>query len=154
MLNLRLAHETDMRLIMHWITDELSCRTWAGPGFNFPFTWESFIDDIGFHTIETFVLVTNMDQPIAMGQLMHRDNRLHLARILVHPEHRGKGYGRQLCEKLMKEGSDRHGNNSFSLNVYRFNTVAKKLYDSLGFIISPDQRNAPSPDSIFMIRRH
>lgn len=148
----RQALKKDLKLIMEWIPDETACRIWAGPGFRFPFTWKSFIEDLGFPVLETYVLENASHQIVGLGQIIHRENRLHLARILVHPELRGQGYGRQLCEKLMRRGSDFYGKKEFSLNVYRQNATARRLYESLGYVIAADQSTAPSPDSIFMIR--
>lgn len=68
-----------------------------------------------------------------MGQLLAKENNyLHLARIIVDPFKRAMGYGRLLCNELIKTAG-RKGYHKISLNVYRGNTVALKLYESLGF---------------------
>jgi ribosomal protein S18 acetylase RimI-like enzyme len=150
-MKLRKADSGDLIRIMDWIDNEKACRIWAGPGFRFPFNRDQFVHDLGFHMYETYALVDEADLPVALGQIIHRNNRLHLARILVMPALRGKGFGRCLCTALIKEGKSRHGNKAFSLNVYRHNTIARKLYETLGFREAADQSEAASPDSVFMI---
>jgi len=52
--------------------------------------------------------------------------------IAVEENHRGAGYGRaamQLAEKAAAE----HGASTLGLNVFGYNTVARGLYDSLGY---------------------
>ena len=149
---LRQAKAEDLHIIMNWIRDEKSCRIWAGPGLRFPFVWDRLITDLGFFTYDTYVLADNKDNPVGLGQIIDRDGHQHLARILVNPDCRGLGYGRVLCNKLIERGRSQNKNKPFSLNVNRHNKVAIKLYESLGFIISPNQKTIPTPDSIFMIR--
>ena len=150
-LKLRDANQDDLREVMDWIESEKACRIWAGPGFRFPFDWDRFLEDLGFNIYETYSLVDDTDNPVAIGQIIHRNKRLHLARILVTPDLRGKGYGRLLCEELLKVGRFNHGNKAFSLNVYRHNTVARQLYETLGFKEAANQSEAASQDSVFMI---
>ena len=150
-MKLREANTGDLSRIMDWIDSEKACRIWAGQGFRFPFEWDQFVHDLGFYTYKTYTLVDGEDLPVALGQIVHRNNRLHLARILVIPALRGKGYGRRLCTELIKEGRSHYGNKAFSLNVYRHNTVARKLYETLGFREAADQSEAAGPDSVFMI---
>ena len=150
-MRLRRATKENLESMMGWIDSEQACRIWAGEGFRFPFTTDQFFKDLGFPEYETYVLADKNDIPVGLGQIIHRSGRLHLARILVMPALRGKGYGRRLCEELIKEGRARYGNKAFSLNVYRHNTVARQLYEKLGFRPAPDQGQAASNDSVFMI---
>ena len=150
-MKLRKTVPEDLRLVMGWIENEKACRIWAGQGFRFPFNWDNYLEDLGFYTHETFSLVDESENPVGIGQIMQRKNRLHLARILVNPGSRGQGYGRLLCELLITEGRSRPGNKPFSLNVYRHNRLARELYIRLGFKEPEDQSEAVSHDSVFMI---
>jgi ribosomal protein S18 acetylase RimI-like enzyme len=58
---------------------------------------------------------------------------VHLARLIVDPQQRGKGYGRLLCVRLMETARSRQFVDRFTLNVCRDNDVALRLYHSLGF---------------------
>lgn len=52
--------------------------------------------------------------------------------IHVHKDHRGKGYARQICTCLLKEGMKKGAENAY-LQVVDGNTPAVRLYESLGF---------------------
>jgi ribosomal protein S18 acetylase RimI-like enzyme len=62
--------------------------------------------------------------------------------IEVDPAHRGRGYGREAM--LLAEGEARaHGMTSLGLNVHGQNTVARSLYDSLGYDVMSQQMKKP-----------
>ena len=52
--------------------------------------------------------------------------------IEVHPDHRGRGLGRDAM-LLAEEQTRLHGRSRIKLNVFARNTVARALYRSLGF---------------------
>ncbi|MEV5820964.1 GNAT family N-acetyltransferase [Micromonospora harpali] len=64
--------------------------------------------------------------------------------IEVHPAHRGQGHARRMIQlaeaELARLGVDRLG-----LNVFGHNTVAIRLYDSLGFRVAAQQMVKPLP---------
>jgi ribosomal-protein-alanine N-acetyltransferase len=151
-MQLRLASLNDLNTIVGWIDNAHALRIWAGSGMRYPPTADTLKEDILFSEKYTFSLTDDQDQLIGFGQVLERLGRLHLARIIVAPERRGKGFGRVLCENLIQEGIKRFGKKDFSLNVYQNNDVAIKLYESLGFRVAADQRPAPGPDSVFMIK--
>jgi ribosomal protein S18 acetylase RimI-like enzyme len=55
--------------------------------------------------------------------------------IEVHPEHRGKGYGRALLQAA-EHYSAQHGATEIGLNVFGPNAVARGLYESSGYEIT------------------
>lgn len=52
--------------------------------------------------------------------------------IEIELEHRGKGWGREVMV-LAEQAAAEHGAASLGLNVFGFNTVARHLYESLGY---------------------
>jgi len=52
--------------------------------------------------------------------------------IVINQNYRGKGIGKQIMQKLMEEGKTKKFK-AIYLSVFKKNTIAKKLYDSLGF---------------------
>jgi ribosomal protein S18 acetylase RimI-like enzyme len=56
-----------------------------------------------------------------------------MARVIVSPGQRAKGFGELLCRLLIDEGIKRYAKVYFTLNVYSDNTTAVKLYQKLGF---------------------
>ncbi|MBW2612478.1 MAG: GNAT family N-acetyltransferase [Deltaproteobacteria bacterium] len=55
-----------------------------------------------------------------------------MARIIVAPDKRAAGYGEHLCRALLRLARQK-GCREISLNVYRENTSAHRLYTSAGF---------------------
>ncbi|MGK5742089.1 GNAT family N-acetyltransferase [Micromonospora sp. URMC 103] len=62
--------------------------------------------------------------------------------IEVHPEHRGRGYARRMIQ-LVEAELARLGVPELGLNVFGTNTVAIRLYESLGFRVTAQQMAKP-----------
>lgn len=89
---------------------------------------------------------------MGLGQIVEKENYLHLARIITSPIHRGKGLGTILCQELIKRGKTRFGDRPFSLNVYAKNKNALSLYLNLGFTpVNKPAGLTASTDSVYMI---
>ncbi|MBP2412704.1 ribosomal protein S18 acetylase RimI-like enzyme [Arthrobacter stackebrandtii] len=52
--------------------------------------------------------------------------------IAVHAQHRGRGYGRKIME-LAEAKAVASGATSMGLHVFGFNTIARDLYESMGY---------------------
>jgi ribosomal protein S18 acetylase RimI-like enzyme len=144
MMMLRIATNEDLNTLISWIQDKEACKLWAGPLVRFPITLQSLKKDIGFSEVNTFVMVNDAGELLGLGQLLEKENhRIHMARVIVSPLQRAKGFGELLCRLLIDEGIKRFAKVYFTLNVYSDNTTAVKLYQKLGFKPQP----APS-DSI------
>ena len=81
-------------------------------------------------------------------QRLSEKNRIHLARIIVAPNQRGRGLGDRLCRLLIGEGLKRFGKVDFTLNVYSENAIAVKLYQKLGFKPKPVPSDSIQGDEI------
>jgi ribosomal protein S18 acetylase RimI-like enzyme len=152
-MKLRITTLDDLKVLRYWITDKVSCRIWAGPLVGFPFSVESLIEDISYQENNTSSLVNDEDLFLGMGQIFEKNERLHLARIIVSPDYRGRGFGKDLCIQLIHKGIDKHGQKEFSLNVYKNNKIAINLYKSLGFypVEKAPYDSKSAEDSIYMI---
>ncbi|BAJ02599.1 GNAT family N-acetyltransferase [Shewanella violacea] len=133
--------------MMTWFTDEASLRNWAGPGFRYPFTDTSFIEDLKLDDFISFSLISCDGELAGFGQFYRRNDRCHLSRLVIAPAFRGKRClsGRFEHQKishiliaLLSEFACQHleiapkpGN--LSLFVLRHNLPALNLYLSLGF---------------------
>ena len=105
---------------------------WAGPWVRFPLRIEKLSKDIEFSDNNSYCY-KNDESIVGFGQLLTKENDwLHLARIIVDPIKRGKGYGTLLCVGLIQIATQK-GYKKISLNVYRNNPRAFKLYKKLGF---------------------
>jgi len=138
---LRSAINEDLNRLISWIKDKEACRLWAGPFVRFPLTLGGLKADIKFSEENTFSMINDSGELIGLGQLLEKLNgRIHMARLIVSPTQRGKGFGYLLCRLLIDEGMKRFGKVNFSLNVYSKNTKAVKLYQKLDF----KPKSAPS----------
>jgi ribosomal protein S18 acetylase RimI-like enzyme len=150
---LRPARNEDLNTVIGWIKDKEACKLWAGPLVRFPFTLASLKKGIEFSEDNTFVMANDAGELLGLGQLLQKENdRIHMARVIVSPLQRGRGFGNQLCRLLIGEGIKRFGNVCFSLNVYSDNTTALKLYQQLGFKPqSTPSDSTPDKGVIYMI---
>lgn len=70
---------------------------------------------------------------------MVEEEAVHIGRIIVSPQARGRGTGRLLCEKLIAKAVKSTGTTKVTLRVYRDNCAAFSLYTSLGFSVDESQ---------------
>ncbi len=131
-MNIEHATDANLQQVSRWITTAVDCQIWAGPQITFPIKHSLLAMEIMFCEDNSYCL--RLAGEIAgFGQLIHiNDACYHLARIITHPQCRGKGVARRLCSQLVNTAWQR-GGSQVSLNVYRSNDQAMALYQSLGF---------------------
>lgn len=133
-VNLRRAVPADAATALSWSPDLAALKRWAGPSARWPEDPAQFWSDLTRGDFVTFALDSSTDGQVGFGQLKRREpDFAHLARIVVDPRQRGKGYGRMLCSALMREAPALFPISGYSLFVFRDNPVAIALYESLGF---------------------
>ena len=131
-MNILPASISDLEEVIAWIGAEEECRIWAGPAVTFPIDKCCLLDQISFCPENSFSCKSGAGL-LAFGQIMQKDDGCsHLARIITNPTYRGQGFGRRICKYLIDHASEL-GSGKISLNVYRINTHALRLYESLGF---------------------
>jgi ribosomal protein S18 acetylase RimI-like enzyme len=86
------------------------------------------------------------DRPMAMAGLQpgrgaNLEHRAKIVSVYVRPAARGTGAGRAMLQGIIDFGISR-GVEIFELSVGDFNTAARKLYESLGFVEIGFLRNA------------
>jgi ribosomal protein S18 acetylase RimI-like enzyme len=79
------------------------------------------------------------DEPVGMGWVELREGSAttsaYIFNVELREEARGRGLGRQLMLALHEEARGL-GATSISLNVFGHNTVARRLYESLGYAVT------------------
>ena len=150
---LREATASDIEELMQWFPEEDDVVVWGGPKFRYPFTRESFFEDIHWRKMATFCLHDESDDYVGFGQLYNRNGRIHLARLIVRPDMRGRGAGRRLIELLIEAGAIRSPGDEYSLFVLRENSAALGCYKSLGFVIGEYPRDMPHADVCYYLTR-
>ena len=131
-MRFRPAKLDDLPIIISWVPDADACRRWAGPLVNFPLTPESLSQEITFSAINSYCL-EGAGGLVGFGQLIRKsEQRIHAARIIIAPHERRQGCGRKLCQSLINRAAELKYPR-LSLNVYKDNSTAMLLYQSLGF---------------------
>lgn len=148
--SLRPATVQDLDTILKWVpTADLLC-TWGGPTLAFPPEPREVWRAIQADDRNTLSLVDRLGTLVGFGQLLPREpGTVHLARIIVSPEWRGRGLGRLLCQRLIEHASRHFQPSLLTLKVYVENQAAVSLYRSLGFAEAPE---APGAGAILMKR--
>ena len=151
-VRLRPARESDIPVLMRWFQTEDECRAWGGPGFEFPFDRASFTRDVKWPQLDSYSLVGPGDELLGFGQFYAKQQRVHLARVVVGPDFRGKGLGAGLVRRLLESGKQKLGCSESSLYVMEYNLAALSCYRSLGFVPHQQPENDPvHPGMIFMV---
>ncbi|BBB63458.1 hypothetical protein UNDKW_5185 [Undibacterium sp. KW1] len=139
---LRSALPDDYAVIATWINNIQACARWAGPQLPFPFASADLPALLAKPQAQDLVLIDVNKDVVGFAQFWQRDERrTHLGRIIVSPAARGLGYGRVLCEQLMRRAIAETGSSVLSLRVYRDNEGALHLYCQLGFVAVENDSN-------------
>lgn len=147
------AADADFDEVMSWFPDAESVDRWGGPGFRFPFTRESFIEDCRIDVMESYVLASPDGRRAAFGQSYERTSRGHLARLVVNPAMRRQGVGKRLIQMIITSLEQRHDYDEYSLFVYRHNTPAYHCYLSLGFAVTDYPEDAAMADKCYFLTK-
>ena len=130
------ASESHLKQMHVWFKNAASCTEWGGPEFRFPFTAETFFVDTKIAEAASYALIRDYDELCGFGQFYLRMGRCHLSRLAIAPSLRGQSLGTELIGRLMQRGTERLGVSQCSLFVYTNNTVARSVYEHLGFKLS------------------
>ncbi len=139
----------DIEALMQWFPDADAVSVWS-PSNQFPFERERFIVDSKLRELPSFMLVDAADMPLAFGQYYERLGCCHLGRLVVAPDRRREGLGRELITRLVEKGTRALGTRRCSLFVLDYNTAARKLYSSLGFSETPYPGKLMVPNCLYL----
>lgn len=123
--------------LKNWFTSAAALESWGGDGFYYPSLLPLFLQNLCRPASVAYSLLSNeQTQMLGFGQLCDRFGKHHLARLAIHPDHRGKGLSRVLiCELLLKGLAAEQ--RDFSLYVNKQNHIALHCYQQLGFSFAP-----------------
>ena len=152
MLTLQTFQASKLRDLMSWFPDRISCQTWGGLQFRYPFTEHTFRQDAKLQELASWAMVSDDGTFCAFGQYYARLGRCHLGRLAVAPRLRGRGIGSTLVRELAQRGLNDLGVDSCSLFVLPGNERAARLYSRLGFNAQPYPEPGPLVDvCIYMV---
>ena len=140
MIELRPAVVEDLPHLLKWVSSEEEMRVWSGPGFRWP---------LSASQLPAYFEESRSGQRLLWSAVAMKDGALvghaslalkaesaigRLGRVLVDPARRGEGLGRALVTSAVTAGFVQTRIDTMSLGVYRHNTAAHRLYESIGFL--------------------
>ncbi|MEA2640263.1 MAG: hypothetical protein QOF51_1657 [Chloroflexota bacterium] len=140
MLVLRPFTHEHIPSLIRWATSAELVMQWAGPLFRYPLTMDQFAYlDEASTTRDLLPFGAFMDDdPKLVGYAELRNiDPVHLSalvtRVIVAPEARGAGLGKQLMEGLLRIGFQKLHLHRIGLGVFDFNSPAIACYEAVGF---------------------
>lgn len=137
--------------LMSWFNSELQTVSWGGPHFNYPFTLNSFTNDLKLNELHSYTLLNNNNELVGFGQYYLRLGKCHLGRLVINPAYRGQGLSSVLISLLIEVGTVELNTNACSLFVYEYNRVAIASYQKLGFSFSEYPEDLALDGCLYMI---
>jgi len=151
---LEASTQADVDELMSWFPTVDDVMVWGGPTFRYPFTRNTFFEDVYWGRMMSFSLRDPAGAFAAFGQVYERLGRINLARLVASPGMRGCGVGKRLVELLMIASRDHFSCDEYSLFVFRDNTVAFECYKSMGFVVRDYPDGVPHADVCYYLTRH
>jgi len=146
------SRKVHIQEIMNWFPRQEACVQWGGPNMRYPFTENTFLEDIYWKKMPSYSAVTSEGHLLGFGQFYEKHGRCHLARLAVAPQYRGQGFGTEFISLLMNIGEKQSKSCGFSLYVLLHNKSAVTCYKSLGFRpAAAPETDIKLKDCIFMI---
>lgn len=140
MLRLRPFRTIDAKTIITWTSNPKEFYMWsAGLLGDFPVSEQKLLDAVSAreNNIRYFPLVA-FDEDGIVGFLTIRtptedDKKVALGYVIIDPNKRNKGYGKQMLKLTLKFAFELYGANEVSLDVFDSNIQAYNCYKSIGF---------------------
>lgn len=138
-MQIRQYIQSDFDEIKNWITDARTHALWCANLIRYPLEKGNFEDKLAEMSLkygDTPYVATD-DEGKAVGFFCYSasldTNEGMLKFVIVSPEFRGKGYGREMVALAVKNAFENTKVDMVQLNVFSNNTVARNCYLSVGF---------------------
>ncbi len=133
MLRLRPYKKEDADTIISWSQDERAFYQWsAGVMGDYPITQKEF------EFVDSLMAFTAVDEEKMIGFFTLRNpgdnaDELRIGFIILDPEQRGHGKGKEMLKIALKYAFEIYGANRVSLGVFENNEPAYYCYKAVGF---------------------
>ena len=133
--------DADIDRLVAWISSPELLGQWAGSAFDFPFTRAQMQAHLGATggRGERYVfkaLHSESAEPVGhieLGAIDRAHGSARIGRVFVAPEHRGRGYGKQMTQHVLEIAFGRMRLHRVELSVFDFNVPAIACYERVGF---------------------
>lgn len=132
-------HALDFDVIKNWITDPRAHAMWSANQIPFPLekaSFEAALEAVALKSGDA-PFVATADDGEAIGFFCYavspesREGKLKF--VVVSPEYRGRGYGREMLALAVKYAFEFTGADAVQLNVFPENAAALRCYQRAGF---------------------
>lgn len=148
------AQTVHVKEIMSWFRNESELSSWSGPNFRYPYTLETFQQDLQLNKLNSFALVSLDNKLMAFGQFYLRLGRCHLGRLVVSPNFRGQGVAGLLMSSLCEMGHRELDTKESSLFVMADNSSAIAAYKKFGFSEQDYPEPIPIKNCLYMTNQN
>lgn len=138
----------DYKYIEKWMNDERIHALWCANLIPYPITKENFhalLEKNALEWLDSAYVATETNGEI-IGFFCYSvntdDNTGFLKFIIVDPDKRGAGYGKEMLKLALQYAFNITGVKSVGLNVFDENAAAKHCYEKVGFIEEGMTKNA------------
>lgn len=132
---LRSFQHSEATEISRWFKTREQSLLWGGRVFSWPIEPKEIVNRSLQNEIEFFILSDGVDV-LGFIELNHVSNKeMRLCRVVVSPNHRGKGLGKVLVSLSLVEIKRRNQYKVATLAVFTKNVTAHNCYRSLGFVM-------------------
>lgn len=100
--------------------------------FSVPWSKEAFHKEITENKLAHYLVIEEADEIIAYGGVWYIYDEGHITNIAVHPNHRKKGFGKDLVQAMMDQAKTDEIHH-MTLEVRVSNQPAITLYEKIGF---------------------
>lgn len=122
--------------------------------FSMPWTKQSFMDLK--NSDNNYYIVAHLNgEVIGCAGVWNGAGDGNITNVVIRADHRRKGYGERMLEKLMADGKA-IGIENYTLEVRKSNDAAIRMYEKLGFVsegIRPGFYEKPVEDAVIMWKR-
>lgn len=146
MLRLRPYKPADAEFVLKWWEGigEDDFMKWGAGKFSYPLTMEQleyYYETWGIKETTGWPMTALDEEGRVVGQLLMRiadfeAGTLRFGFIVVDPELRGKGYGKQMLTQALRYAHEILGMKKASLGVFDNNPQARKCYEQAGFSLT------------------
>ena len=135
-MTLRPFHPNDAETILGWCKDKQAFRKWSADRYkDFPAKREDMMEQYKGDSMYplTAVVGENIIGHVLLRFLSEDKTLVRFGFVIVDDTKRGKGYGKQMLQMVIKKAKEEFGVQKITLGVFDNNPSAFHCYDSLGF---------------------